>query len=81
VSTFDRVLSWTGIALVVLLIYFGNCDFRPWANCLRCKGKGKFKSKSGKTWRRCRRCRGSGERLRVGRRVINYYRQTGRDAS
>lgn len=49
--------------------YMGACWWRPFADCGKCDGRGKFRSKSGRTFRRCRRCKGTGERIRVGRRV------------
>ncbi|WP_433368329.1 hypothetical protein ACQPZX_41350 [Actinoplanes sp. CA-142083] len=49
--------------------YLGACAWFPFADCSKCEGRGKFRSKSGRTFRRCRRCKGSGERIRLGRRV------------
>ena len=61
--------------------YVGHCAWWPFAACRRCKGQGNFRSGSGRSWRRCRRCRGSGERLRIGRRVWNYFADRRREAS
>ena len=72
-------MSTTLLALAAVLLTLGYllvCRVWPYAACLRCGGDGKLRSPSGRTWRRCRRCGGSGERLRIGRRVINHFRET-----
>lgn len=49
--------------------YVIACRVWPYGECRKCKGRGRFRSPSGKAWRRCRRCKGSGDRVRYGRRI------------
>jgi hypothetical protein len=56
-------------ALVVTLGYALACYVRPFARCMWCKSD--ERKKAG----RCRRCRGTGLRLRIGRRVWNFWRR------
>jgi hypothetical protein len=58
--------------LVVALRYAASCVWRPFANCVKCEGKGRFARADGKVWRKCPRCKGGGARLRVGRKMWNY---------
>jgi hypothetical protein len=62
------------------LWHFVACALFPFANCKRCGGSGKTRSKSGRHFRACRRCKGTGRRLRIGRRVWNWLRRA-RDAA
>ncbi len=57
------------------------CLWWPFGSCWRCGGDGKLRSPKGKHWRRCKRCKGTGQRLRIGRRVLNYYSETARKAA
>ena len=75
---------WAWIALGALggaLYWVGECAWRPFAHCRKCKGHGKFPRKDGKVWRRCRRCKGAGERLRFGRKVWNRFAKVRNAAS
>lgn len=65
--------------LVAAAAYWVACLLWPFTACLKCDGDGKTRSPSGKTWRPCRRCDGTGRRLRVGRHVINYLRESRAD--
>jgi hypothetical protein len=60
------------VVLGVAVLYLGECLVWPYARCPRCDG-GRMYSPDRKSWRPCRRCRGSGQRLRVGRRLLNYW--------
>jgi hypothetical protein len=63
-------IFWTVVAAVIGCgWYVIACAWFPFADCAKCEGRGKFRSKSGRTFRRCRRCKGTGERVRLGRRV------------
>jgi len=68
-----RVLIWLGFGFVLIVGYVIACVFWQWKPCRKCKGEGRFRSPSGKAWRHCPRCGGSRERLRIGRRVYNFY--------
>jgi len=46
----------------------------PYAPCRHCRGTGKHRS--GQYWRPCRRCRGTGRRIRLGRRIWDWTRNT-----
>lgn len=67
------------LGLVAFGVYWVACLLWPFAACLKCDGDGKTRSPSGKTWRPCRRCDGTGRRLRFGRHVINYLRESRAD--
>jgi hypothetical protein len=72
-----RVPGWLLIAGVVgasAAGYWVACVLWPFAACRRCAGSGKHRSPSGRAWRTCRRCRGTGARLRIGRKIHNYFR-------
>jgi hypothetical protein len=69
------------IVLGIVLGYVFACAWFPFAACRKCQGAGNFRSSSGKAWRRCRRCRGSGERIRLGRKIWNYFAARRADAS
>jgi hypothetical protein len=79
----ERVLIWTGIGLLIVAGYGLACWWRPYADCWCCKGVGKhYREKDGKrmkTFRKCRWCRGTSARLRIGRRVYNYYAKDAKD--
>ena len=60
--------------------YVIHCWWLPFAACRKCEGAGKFRSESGKAWRKCRRCKGSGERIRLGRKIWNYFAAKRREA-
>jgi len=62
--------AWAAGAAAVLM-YALTCWLWPFSACLRCHGDKRTRSPSGRSWRRCRRCKGTGQRLRVGRRVMN----------
>jgi hypothetical protein len=62
----------TGLGLLGTYVF--ACWFWPYARCGRCGGTGRRQSPSGKAFRLCRRCQGSARRLRIGRRVFNYFR-------
>jgi hypothetical protein len=64
-------LYLTLAGLVWLVGYVFACWFWPFANCGKCKGKGRRRSPTGRAFRRCPRCKGSGRRLRTGRRIFN----------
>jgi len=65
--------------LVAGAVYWVACLLWPFASCVKCNGDGKTRSPSGKAWRECRRCGGTGRRLRWGRHVINYLRESRAD--
>lgn len=74
-----RALIWVGIGFVLLAGYIVACVFWQWKPCRRCKGEGRFRSPSGRAWRHCPRCDGARERLRIGRRIYNYYARGAKD--
>ncbi|MGW4434704.1 hypothetical protein ACWELO_02795 [Streptomyces sp. NPDC004596] len=61
-------------ALLALGGYALLCAVKPFAPCRRCRGLGRIE-RFGKP-RTCPRCRGKLLRLRVGRRLHNYWRRT-----
>ena len=64
-------MEFYGLAATALLLYLAACRWWPFAACWSCHGDGKKRSPSGRSWRSCKRCKGTGQRLRVGRRVMN----------
>lgn len=59
-----------GLYLVLLLLGLLGAvllEARIWplTRCLRCRGKGKFRSPASRSWRKCPRCGGTGERRRT----------------
>lgn len=72
----------TATAIVAAVAgYFAACTFWPFAKCPGCDGTGRKMSPSGKHWREHRRCKGTGRRLRLGRRVFNFFHTAHRDAA
>lgn len=72
----EAPVDWTALTLGALAFAAGYafaCWFWPWTSCRRCDGKGKFRSPSGKNWRKCPRCKGSAAKVRLGRRVWDYF--------
>lgn len=66
------VVFWAFLAIVVASpIYAVVCKLWPSQECPRCGGSGKRRSPTRKNFGRCRKCKGHGERLRLGRRVMN----------
>ncbi len=63
------------------LWYAGSCWVHPLARCWwpACDG-GRIYRSDRKVWRECRLCSGSGKRIRVGRRIFNYWYQRRREA-
>lgn len=73
----DLVLALA--VLAALTVYAAACRWWPYAACRRCSGEGKLRSPSGRAWRKCPRCKGSGARLRIGRRILNYWTENTRN--
>jgi hypothetical protein len=89
-ATRHPALSAAALALIILaltLVTFGyllTCWLWPFATCRRCGGTGKRRAPRlfGRgTFGLCRRCHGDGHRLRLGRHLINYLRDTHRDGT
>jgi hypothetical protein len=65
--------------IVITLGYALACWLWPFTTCRRCHGTGKRAALfGGRAFRLCSRCDGTGRRLRPGRRVLNYLRETHR---
>lgn len=62
------------VGAVWLACYALACAVWPYRRCSRCGGTGKRRSPSGKAWRPCGRCDGSGHSVRVGRRLVEWWR-------
>jgi hypothetical protein len=63
------------ISLILWLVsYAGLCWAKPFAPCRKCRGLGHVE-RFGKV-RMCPRCHNKKLRLRVGRRLHNYWRRT-----
>jgi len=62
-------------ALTVTLSYAFGCWLWPFGVCRKCHGSGKRRSPFGRAFGLCRRCGGDGRRLRIGRRIINSFRE------
>lgn len=75
-----RVLLTATAVVVAVAAYAAACAFWPYAPCPRCAGTGKRKSPSGRYWRDCKRCKASGKRLRLGRRIFNFWHTRSGDA-
>lgn len=55
--------------------YLLMCAAFPFGHCRRCKGAGKLYSPfSRRVFRLCPRCDGTGRRVRIGRRIYEYFR-------
>ncbi len=61
------------VGLGLALLYAAECAIWPLGKCWCCSGTGKHGRDDGKVWRPCRICAGKGSRIRVGRRVWNWY--------
>jgi hypothetical protein len=59
---------------VVIAGYAIACAYRPFADCRRCRGTGRRRSRTRRGVPRCPRCRGTGIRLRTGRRAFDLVR-------
>lgn len=70
--------SLLAAGLVWLVGYAASCWWFPYVDCLCCKGKGKHRSKKGKTFRRCKVCSGKGSWFRFGRVVWHAVAGSGR---
>lgn len=68
-------------AVVWLAGYAAAVRWWPYVACRKCSGASKLRSPSGKAWRICTRCRGTGRRLRLGRRVLNAFSTSARQAA
>lgn len=72
----------SGVAALAGLVYVGESAWFlfGWCKCVfGCEG-GRHYSKDRKHHHDCRWCRGSGRRLRIGRRVFNYFERKRRVA-
>ncbi len=61
------------VVLVRTLTYGMACWLLPFRRCRCCDGRGKHLRSLDGFGRDCRWCRGYGRRLRIGRRVWNFY--------
>ena len=61
------VLAFLGWRLLAIWLF-------PYAPCWHCKGTGKHRA--GRYWRPCSRCKGTGRRIRLGRRIWDWTRNT-----
>lgn len=70
-----EVLWGVGFPLVVVVGYGVSCWLWPMTTCSRerCEGGRIYREPDRRVWRDCRRCKGSGKRIRVGRRVFNWW--------
>jgi DnaJ-class molecular chaperone len=66
----------TAGALLALITtgYAVACAYRPFADCRRCRGTGRWRSVTRRAVTRCPRCWGTGIRLRTGRRLFDLVR-------
>lgn len=74
------LLTATTLLITVIVVYVMACWVLPFGKCVHCSGGGTRKTITGRL-KPCRRCRGSGLRLRIGRRVFNYFAHLQRDAA
>ena len=78
-ATATPTAGLSGLLFVVLMIatlcYLVFCWFRPFGTCRKCHGSGKRRSPFGRAFGLCRRCGGDRQRLRIGRRIINSFRE------
>ena len=55
--------------------YLMLCSAFPFGPCRRCNGEAKHRNPfGGNSFRLCRKCAGTGRRVRLGRRVWEYFR-------
>lgn len=64
---------WIVLGLAAAVTYALSCWWFPYGKCQKCSGTGKKYASDGKHFRDCRRCKGAARRLRVGRRVWNWW--------
>lgn len=73
---------WLGVAAVVWVAgWLVWSRFWPYADCRKCKGRGQFRSPTGRSYRRCPRCKGTGARLMLGRKIWNKLLAVKKDAT
>ncbi|GLY33555.1 hypothetical protein [Kineosporia sp. NBRC 101731] len=60
-------------ALGYATYYLLACATFPFAACRRCHGSGKHHNPFGAGHRLCRHCAGTGRRVRLGRRIYEYF--------
>ena len=76
--TFLGILILAGYAACYVLM----CGIFPFGHCRRCKGAGKLYSPfSRRAFRLCPRCDGTGRRVRIGRRIYEYFRSEHRNGN
>ncbi len=63
-------------AAFLTLCYAAACAAHPFKRCRACGGRGRTRSRHGRTSRPCRRCRGTGRQLRAGRRLHIWWTRT-----
>ncbi|MFG1658085.1 hypothetical protein ACGFIY_16310 [Micromonospora chersina] len=68
------------IAATVTLGYAGLCWVSPFTTCQRCAGTGRTTTRFLRRPRACRRC-DRGMRLRIGRRVFNFFHRLRAEAN
>ena len=67
-------MKWLALAIATVIVWYaGSCLFWPYARCRWCQGSGKKGPGTRKVFRPCWWCAGSGRRLRIGRRLYNWW--------
>lgn len=74
-------MTLAALATVLILGYSLLCWMRPFGRCSRCKGAGIHQTLITRRYRPCRMCQASGLRLRIGRRLYNYFAAIQRDGA
>jgi hypothetical protein len=67
-------LTITATLIAVAVLYVIECAIWPWAPCPKCVS-GRRYAPTGNKFRLCPRCQGTGRRLRIGRRIYNFFRK------
>ena len=79
---FEVWFYWTLLFLAIGVAYAVSCWRWPLTDCLRSRCEaGKIYRRSKRTvWRECWWCKGTGKRMRVGRRIFNWFHARHREA-
>jgi len=63
------------VLAVAAVVYLVSCQLWPFGPCAACSARrGRGAGSNERRWNQCRRCKGSGQRMRIGKRLIDWAR-------
>lgn len=66
-------LTLAAVVAVLTVVWLIRGALFPFGPCLACRGRrGRRAGSTDKAWGRCRVCKGTGERIRAGRRLLDW---------